>query len=384
MDELDKKLFKDLSEKTVIPSKCEYVIKNAFNNNRRKNKSPIRNILLIALKASGIVILTSGVVFASSKVYEKIWKKPEKVENYFNENSDWYSKNVDTTNRNIITKDMAITKFYDILNKFGYKNEIIQSIDLIDNPSDNGLFYRAITKNNFILDLDAINTDNFKIFTDIVYKDIDSYRGTQIEVENVVENICKKYGYDLSKYNHKVVSYNISNEVYNENIYENKPEYANIWEVKYNKEYNGIINKYEEITIGIIPEINELYYFIYTNRPPENTEIVISEQDAKEIALLEENKLGIKHDIKNIIAEQDIVKMNGYAYFRENDYEQYYKARSTPSYPLEELQYYRVEDRVRRVWKIRLEFQTSSDLEYQEHNFTYFVDTTTGEIIGGE
>ena len=88
MDDLDKKLFKDLSEKTVIPSKCEYVIKNAFNNNQRKNKSPIRNILLIALKTSGIVFLTSGVVFASSKVYEKIWKKPEKVENYFNENSD--------------------------------------------------------------------------------------------------------------------------------------------------------------------------------------------------------------------------------------------------------------------------------------------------------
>ena len=50
MDDLDKKLFKDLSEKTVIPSKCEYVIKNAFNNNQRKNKSPIRNILLISFK----------------------------------------------------------------------------------------------------------------------------------------------------------------------------------------------------------------------------------------------------------------------------------------------------------------------------------------------
>ena len=67
MDDLDKKLFKDLSEKTVIPSKCEYVIKNAFNNNQRKNKPPIRNILLIALKTSGIVFLTSGVVFASSR-----------------------------------------------------------------------------------------------------------------------------------------------------------------------------------------------------------------------------------------------------------------------------------------------------------------------------
>lgn len=42
MDELDKKLFNDLSEKVEIPVKCEYVIKNAFNNNAKKSKNSIR------------------------------------------------------------------------------------------------------------------------------------------------------------------------------------------------------------------------------------------------------------------------------------------------------------------------------------------------------
>ena len=32
MDELDKKLFNDLSEKVEIPIRCEYIIKNALKN----------------------------------------------------------------------------------------------------------------------------------------------------------------------------------------------------------------------------------------------------------------------------------------------------------------------------------------------------------------
>ena len=151
MDELDKKLFSDLSEQVEIPIRCEYIIKNALKSRKNKN-----------------------------------------------------------------TKD----------------------------------------------------TRNFKIFTNVAYKDIENYRGTQEEVQRIVEEICKKQGYDLSAYNHKEINFNISQKVYEEallnNVYiEDSPENATIWEIKYNKEYNGIINKYEEITVGIVPEINELYYNLY-------------------------------------------------------------------------------------------------------------------------
>ena len=36
MDELDKKLFNDLSEKVEIPVRCEYVIKNVFINDNKE------------------------------------------------------------------------------------------------------------------------------------------------------------------------------------------------------------------------------------------------------------------------------------------------------------------------------------------------------------
>ena len=382
MDELDKKLFKDLSEKVEIPIKCEYIIKNAFNNKRKHCKS-MKNIMLIAIKVCGVIFLTTGVVLASTKVYESIWKNPKKVENFFDENSNKVTENINTNELNAISKDEAITKFYDILNKFGYNDEVIESIELFDNPADDGLYYRAITKNKFQLDIDAKDTKNFKIVTNILYKDIDNYRGTQQEAEDEVERICKKYGYDLSKYNHKEVDFEMPTSAYNRNISEKNPNYANRWNIKYNKEYNGIINKYEEINIEIIPEINELSYFIYTDRTPENTEIIINEQEAKNIAVAEEKKLNIGYDINNVTAQLDIVGMNGYAYLREHDFEKYYESRTTENYPLEDLLYYQVEDRIRQVWLVKLDFETTKDSKYKEENFTYFIDTETGEIIGG-
>ena len=361
MDELDKKLFNDLSEKIGVPIRCEYIIRNALKNEELTKRKKIEIIVIKVARVFGVLLLTAGTAFASTKIYENIWKTPEKIENFYGAHGEWYSNDINVNEKKAITEDEAREKFNEILNKFGYKNETIKSIELIDNPSDDGLFYRATTQNEFLLDLDAKNTENFKLFTNIAYKNIGEYRGTQKEIENEVNNICKKYGYDLSKYNSKEVSFNISESVYDKNIYENAPEYANIWQIKYNKEYNGVVNKYEELTIGIIPEINEIYYFIYTNKSPENIDIVVNEQQAKNIALLKEKELNIGYNIKNVETKMDIVKMNGYAYLRENDFKKYYEQRFTERYPVDKLEYYRVEERIRQVWRVKLEFETPKE-----------------------
>lgn len=397
MDELDRKLFNDLSEQVEVPIRCEYIIKNALKNGKNKSKNTMRNSILIIARACGVIFITSGIVFASAKIYENVWKEPEKVDSFYGDDYEYnenelygigHSKDIDISKQNAITKEEARIKFEEILKKFGYESEKIISIELVDNPSDDSLFYRATTENKFLLDIDAKDTRNFKIFTDIAYKDIDNYRGTQEEVEKVVEEICRKYGYDLSKYSHKEVSFNISQSAFESKlqkhiITEDSPEDANIWRVKYNKEYNGVVNNYEEVTIGIIPEINELYYFIYTNKAPENTDIVIDEEKAKEIAIAKEKQLNIGYNIKNTSVELDIVKMNGYAYLRENNFEHYYESRTTENYPLNKLLYYRVEEKVRQVWRVKLEFEQTNNSKYKEDSFTYFIDTATGEIVGG-
>lgn len=397
MDELDRKLFNDLSEQVEVPIRCEYIIKNALKNGKNKSKNTIRNSFLIIARACGVIFITSGIVFASAKIYENVWEEPEKVDSFYGNNYEYnenelygigHSKDIDISKQNAITKEEARIKFEEILKKFGYESEKIISIELADNPSNDSLFYRATTENKFLIDIDAKDTRNFKIFTDIAYKDIDNYRGTQEEVEKVAEEICRKYGYDLSQYNHKEITFNIAESVFEKSLTNNtyiepSPDDANIWRVKYNKEYNEVVNNYEEVTIGIIPEINELYYFIYTNKAPENTDIVIDKEKAKEIAVAKENKLNIGYNIKNTNVELDIVKMNGYAHIRENNFKQYYEQTHTANYPLDKIQYYRVEERIRQVWRVELEFEQQNNSEYNEDSFTYFIDTATGEVVGG-
>lgn len=397
MDELDTKLFNDLSKHVEIPIRCEYVIKNALKNGRNKSKNTMRNIILVLARTCATVFITSGIVFASAKIYENVWKEPKKINSFYGDNYEYnqnelygigHSKDIDISKNNAITKDEAKIKFEEILKKFGYENEKIISIELIDNPSDDSLFYRATTENKFMLDMDAKDIRNFKIFTDIAYKDIDRCRGTQEEVEKVAEEICKKYGYDLSGYNHKEITFNIAASVFEKSLTNNtyiepSPDNANIWGVKYNKEYNGVVNQFEEIKVGIIPEINELYYFIYTDKTPENTDIVVDKEKAKEIAITKEKQLNIGYNIKNTNVELDIVKMNGYAHIRENNFKQYYEQTHTANYPLDKTQYYRVEERVRQVWRVKLEFEQTNNLKYNEYSFTYFIDTATGEVVGG-
>ena len=382
MDKFEEKLFNDLSNRIEVPIRCEYVIKNALNIERTPSRGSIRNIFLIIVRAIIAVFMTTGVVWASVKMYENVWKQPEKVEQFYGENSEidenaiygtWHSKEINISKTNVISEKQAIDRASEILNKFGYESENITSIELVDNASDNGIFYRATTDNKFLVDIDAKNPQNFKLFTDAAYKDIANFRGTREDIEKTAKSICEKYGFDLSKYNYTKITFN-----------ETRQEDANIWTVQYNKEYNGVVNTSEEIQIGIIPEVNELEHFIYTDVAPENTEILINKENAEKIVLEKERELNIGHVIENIETELDIKYMNGYAYFREKDFQKYYEQTHTAQYPIEKLEYYRVEEKRRQIWKVTLKFEIDKNSKYQESSFTYFVDTTTGEIVGGE
>lgn len=386
----------EIINKIILKSKEKIAVSEFIKEDMEMKK--VHKLPKIVATIIATVGIMSGLVYATANIYEKIWKEPKKIDSFYGDNYEYdenalygvgHSKDIDINKNNAITKEEAKVKFEEILKKFGYENEKIISIELVDNPSDDSLFYRATTENKFLLDIDAKDTKNFKIFTDIAYKDIDKCRGTQEEVEKVVQEICKKYGYDLSKYSHKEVSFNISQSAFESKLekhisIENSPEDANIWQITYNTEYNGVVNKYEEISVGIVPGINKLEHFTYTDKTPENTDIVIDKEKAKEIAVEKENKINIGHNVKNIDIELDIVKMNGYAYLRENNYEHYYESRTTPNYPIENLQYYRVEERVRQVWRVKLEFEQKNDFKYEkEDSFTYYIDTATGEIVGG-
>lgn len=52
-----------------------------------------------------------------------------------------------------------------------------------------------------------------------------------------------------------------------------------------------------------------------------------------------------------------VVKMNADAYNRINDKDKYYEAMQTPNYPIEERNYYNVDDRVRKAWVVVINYE---------------------------
>ena len=59
----------------------------------------------------------------------------------------------------------------------------------------------------------------------------------------------------------------------------------------------------------------------------------------------------------------------------------------TVDYPNEERNYYNVEDRIRNAWVVVITYEDNFDSvteRYTEGKYSYFVDCTTGEIIGGD
>ena len=79
--------------------------------------------------------------------------------------------------------------------------------------------------------------------------------------------------------------------------------------------------------------------------------------------------------------------MNENVYLREHFKEEYEKGTlnlektGENTYRLkEDSVFYKTEERVRKVWCVVVEY----DVENSMSAFSYFVDSTTGEIIGGE
>lgn len=106
----------------------------------------------------------------------------------------------------------------------------------------------------------------------------------------------------------------------------------------------------------------------------------LSEEDKEEDEKIETNK------IETIKAKQMIVKMNADAYKRINNNEKYYAEMNSQNFN-GEIDYYKVDDRIRNAWVVVITYEDTYGDEimkrYTEGQYSYFVDCTTGEIIGG-
>ena len=374
MDELDKKLYHDMHIDVPIPDKCKIIIKESLYNEEKIKRVYYRSLTRIALTIFMTLLLTTGIVYASTKVYEKIFTNPEKVVGFYSDNNS--EKNLNQIKDTTISRETALNEMSKLLKKFSHENEKIETIELFNNSENYQLIWEAKTnKNNSIL----INADDKTSFNVVFNSIIDENTRktnnniiTEEEAINTAKNLCKKYGYEISDYTYIRAYTNTSSETT-----------PYIWYVDFFKEYEGVVNPFQRINIGFIPQTNEIYVFGICNAEFDNNPIEITSEQAKEIVLKEEEKINAGYKIESINLELCIVSTNDNAYLRVNDYEQYYK-QGNATYPVENIIEYRVDRHIRRVYVVTINYDITENSNTYNKSFSYFVDTATGEIIGGD
>ena len=157
-------------------------------------------------------------------------------------------------------------------------------------------------------------------------------------------------------------------------------------DIEYCKKYGDLENYYERISIAIESKNKDIDYFRVVNIPFDNNELVITEDEAINLALKEDEKIDT-NKVESTQAKLMIVKMNADAYNRITNKEKYYEEMQTPNYPVDERNYYKVDNKIRKAWVVVLNYEDNfgddTRRRYTEGKYSYFVDATTGEIIGG-
>lgn len=172
------------------------------------------------------------------------------------------------------------------------------------------------------------------------------------EVEKVMTDIYERLGYSKEEY--------ILTALNKVEITDDSP----LWQGDFCKIYDGIVNEFECIRLTVIPETNELRGVNVFDCKTENNPVIISEEEAIQIA-------------------KDFEKLNTMVYheeMNEKEQEEKIKENTTTNQNTNELYDYRLEELVRKVWRVEIEYKNDVFTERD----SYFVDCETGKILGGD
>lgn len=337
----------------------------------KKEKFVFKNIGIAAC----VLMSLTGVAFAGSKVIEKIWKTPEKVQ-LPSGNFEEITKITEESRKENMTEEKAKEIAINKLKEIGFNHNIVDT-NHYKKFDSNTIIYRFYTEDNYEISIDGQTGS----FYDIWNKNKNN-QDINVAITEEAKEIANKY-YKL--FGFKEGEYEISKVWVNNNEGSGKGAGFKI-DITYNKKYGEIYNPYESISIGIESKNKNFDYFRVENIPFDNNETVITEDEAIQIALNEDKKIET-NKVESTKAKLMVVKMNADAYERINNKEKYYEAMQTPEFPIEERNYYNVDDRVRKAWVVVITYEDNynGDIRkrYTEGKYSYFVDCTTGEIIGG-
>ena len=332
---------------------------------------PKRNLLKMVATFVLTIGMTFGLVYAGNVVYEKIWKEPEayKISQEITEEEKAQCISE--------TEAEEIAKAY--LKKIGYTDESIESI---------GLYKESLSQENV-----------WSMGSELGTIRIDANTGKLKSVSMPVREGSIPYNYGINREEARKVAYELLEKykpIGETGEYElvslkrnaGKDEEAYIWYAEFYKKYGDLYNASERIRVGWIPTSNILYCLDIEQNTYENNEEKISKEEAIQIAKEKDEQIETTREIQEIKAEIRIKQMNEEVYLREKLKEDYGKIMLNMEKTedgmyryKEDAVFYKTEERVRKVWCVVITYHIEESGYLP--TFTYYVDSTTGEIIGG-
>lgn len=372
MKDLDEFLYKFKNEEQAIPHSFTNTIRN-FSPKSIESRNWIMKINKI--KKSIIVAISlflgSGVVFAATKTYENIWKEPGTYEISY--------ELTENEKNEAISEEEAKKKALEYLSKIGLDSEVNNLILTKDALEDEIIWDISFESGTMIIngngEFVGLNIPSFN------YKIPYNYGITREEARKVAKELLEKYKPEENGGEYELVKLTRNMET---------DEGSYIWYADFYKKYEELLNPYESIHIGWIPTINGLYSLSMENSKYENNEQIISKEEAIKIATEKDKQIETRYNIVSTEAEIGIDKMNTEVIYREKNIEEYEKGilnyfelEENGTYKIkDDAEFYKVDNRVRKVWEVTIYYDYYK-YDYPER-YVYFVDATTGEIIGGD
>ena len=382
MDQLDKYIQDIVSQKITEPDDLEEIMLNAIHTAKGKKRIRRYKITRAIITSITTIFITTGVGVAGFIAYDRIWKNPEKYTYEEIQETIAEGNNVGEV-ENLITEETAKQNATTIMNNLGYNNETIKSITLQKDINNNDKpFYVIRTGNNenegIVITLDS-NTGELNSFTNNEFNNINIIENeiSNDKAKEYSDQIIEDIGFSEKEYQFTECS---------EQQITSNNQIKNIWVAKYYKLYDGIYNPYEVLTNSFVIKDNKIEISsivetsdgIYENNPT-----VITEEEATQIAINKEKELTNK-EIESTTAEIGIRKMNRYIYLLENNI-------TIDNNEMKKNENLVIEDnKIRKVWIISIihgnnEITINNNIDILKSlDKKYYIDITTGEILGGE
>jgi len=354
------------------------------------------------------IVLSTGVVFAGTKVYENIektWKEPKEYVSYeeYKEDTElmWLNERIKSNveiekaekNGEIISEEKAIEIANNIVTKLDENLEFTKEnikYDDIDSKHSLDLYYVIKSNNDAGKGIEIKLSANGRLYSFVDYDIAFDYN---INSDNIEKNeISLKAREILNNLDIEDKYIEIKSEII-ENYSEGKNK-QELW-AHYIKDYGGITNSYDNVDLYFyVSDGNVIVGKILTKVPEldiENNEIIIEENEAIDIAKEKDRNIS-ELDIKHIVASLEYRPLNSFYYVQEKSNGTDDGLTMEKQEDGENIVYNRfdIENNVlRKVYNVKITYDFKFLEDEPVHDWKeqfgreYFVDATTGEIIGG-